>query len=209
MCSWVMLTMLVNNRLLSVGDYFEIYKLVKYVLVVYCFYYATMARWQTYVVGRHLGLIGACLVLFNVVGLLDFRWFNVVVMPYYAAEHHLEVTERLERGGDSVRMLGTMGNPNNNAVLWGFMAALFVALCVLYKRQRVLMLVGVCVAVTMCLLSQSRTTVVGLASGFLVYSLVAFQSRYFRQVTLPAMVLGGLGYVFVVSLKLQYLLSLI
>lgn len=208
MCCWVLVAILANNRLAAVGDYFEIYKYLKYLLVALLFYRQSTQQGLNKIVPINFVFIFVALFLFNLMNLFNIASFNTSVLPLYATEHHIASIDSLKDAGNAMRMLGTMGNPNSNAILWGVMAAVFLALRSFYKNYRFAILSGALISGVMCLLSQSRTTLAALALGMLVYGLITMKKKNFGKTILATMLLGIGGYVAINFLNLNYLLTL-
>lgn len=122
MLLFVMLSMLVNSRLGNMRDAFEMVKLLKYALVI-----AFTALIVPHVRIRLLlqvALIAS--LIFNLLHYTDFMGFNQAVVSYYGAEVQVDTFGLNSLGQpDTKRILGVIGNPNGNAILFLFFATFF------------------------------------------------------------------------------------
>lgn len=208
MSCWVMVTIMANNRLTAVGDYFEIYKYIKYLLVAFLFYWLATKQDISQRIQINFVYIFAVLLLFNLMNLFNVASFNSTILPLYATEHHTTVMDALQGSGKAIRMLGTMGNPNNNAILWAGLVAIFLCLQSTHRKFRFVMLLGALVSGVMCLLSQSRTTFAALVVGLLVYGVVAMRQKNFGKILFIGLLFGVGGYAVISLLDLSYLIML-
>lgn len=208
MSGWVLVTIVMNNRLAAIGDYFEIYKHVKYLLVMFLFYKLATEQKFNQIIARHMVYVFAALVIFNLMNLFNIASFNTLILPLYAPERNVAVNEGLEASENALRMIGSMGNPNTNAVLWGGITALLIALRSSFVNYRFVMQLCALVAVLMCILSQSRTTFVALVIGILLYVIVTLKRKDFGRVIFAALLLGVGMYAVMNLLNLGYLLSM-
>lgn len=122
MLLFVMLSMLVNSRLGNMRDAFEMVKLLKFALVI-----AFTALIVPHVRIRlllQLALIAS--LLFNLLHYIDFMGFNQAVVSHYGSEIQVDTFGLNSLGQpDTKRVLGVIGNPNGNAILFMFFAAFF------------------------------------------------------------------------------------
>ena len=197
---WILACMLGNGRFFVLRDYFEYYKLFKYavIIVFVCLLLKDQAPngWEKLAVP-----IFGLLLVFNVLNYLNLFNFNKWVMPFYADSARLAGfgLDSLGRSAPK-RLLGVMGNPNNNAILWSFFAAYFLS--VKKKWPHVLMLI---VAVFMVVLTGSRTVVISLMAMFVVN----WSIRKYSLKNLVFVMLAGLLIFFtVVILKISFISNL-
>ncbi|MBP7497422.1 MAG: O-antigen ligase family protein [Bacteroidales bacterium] len=75
---------------------------------------------------KYIYIIFGLLIIFNFLHYFNINNFNDIIEPYYASGPHLIFFGRNTLGDpDTKRMLGTMGNPNNNGILFLFFTVLF------------------------------------------------------------------------------------
>ena len=161
---YIFFTILINERLWSLRDYFEIYKIGKYLLIIIFTRHVFQNNFVKF--DRLLKLTFVGLLILNFLHYFNVLNFNKIVEPYYAtSEIHLSLFGLDTSGNSAVRrMLGTMGNPNNNAILFLFFFAYFLTKSInirLKKEQVYIYLAFLCI-----LLTQSRT---GFISSIFVY----------------------------------------
>ena len=152
---YILITMAVNHRLGQVRDHFEVLKIIKLIVAI-LFFTATFRSidWM-----KVLRMIFVLLLIFNVfqyTGLFD---FNNIVQPFYSSQIHLEGFGVNSLGQPATRrLMGTFGNPNNNAILFLFFTALFFPARDSSRTDRALFLL----AFLGCLFCQSRTGFIAL-----------------------------------------------
>ncbi len=154
--AYILFTIIYNNRTGNIRDYFEIFKLAKY--LVFILYFSKSSNFNT--IRRMLSPIFICLILFNVVHFYNFLSFNTLIEPFFAPLHHLQyfgVNSNFEPY--TKRLLGTMGNPNNNGLLFLLFAIYFMPL---HNKKSKSQLLLYFLAILLCLHSQSRTVFVAL-----------------------------------------------
>jgi len=161
---YIFLTIAINGRLTSLRDYFEIYKLFKYVAVVYfCIYVFKKGFSSLHLI---VNVILVIVVLLNFAHYFDIFGFNQIIEPYYAVNAmQLEFFGLDSLGNPAVRrMLGTMGNPNNNALLFLFFFAYYLS----RKKERLIGINKIFLYISFfcILLTQSRT---GFLSVIVIY----------------------------------------
>ncbi|MDQ7799259.1 MAG: O-antigen ligase family protein [Candidatus Edwardsbacteria bacterium] len=160
---WILACMLGNGRFFVLRDYFEYYKLFKYavIIVFVCLLLKDQAPngWEKLAVP-----IFGLLLVFNVLNYLNLFNFNKWVMPFYADSARLAGfgLDSLGRSAPK-RLLGVMGNPNNNAILWSFFAAYFLS-----AKKNLWVYLFFLVSVTMVMLTGSKTAALALLAMLLV-----------------------------------------
>ncbi len=163
-CAYILFTIALNGRLWSLRDYFEIYKEGKYLLIVIFARHAFASNFDNFYKLVKYTFLG--LFVLNIAHYFNILNFNEIVEPFYAtSDIHLTTFGLDSLGNPAVRrMLGTMGNPNENAILFLFFFTYFLSKRVDYKKrieQIFIYLSFLCI-----LLTQSRT---GFISGVFVY----------------------------------------
>ncbi|MGB0933331.1 MAG: O-antigen ligase family protein [Lishizhenia sp.] len=145
------------GRYFILRDWFEPLKYLKMLSFVLFFYlYTDIRKWKFYIEIIFLGLV-----FFNILHYYNIWNFNLLIEPFYTASHHLNNFGLNSIGEEATkRMIGTMGNPNNNAVLFVVFTMLFL------PRKRKNMMFHIffsCVAMIGVFACQSRTGFVCLA----------------------------------------------
>ena len=126
-------------------------------------------------------------VIFNLLHFYNVLNFNKIVMPFYCPNpEQLKYFGRNSLGGPATkRILGTMGNPNVNAVFFSFFIVYFMP----FLRQTKMHLGKPLffLAVAMLLFTQSRT---GIIAFILVFLGFVFQAKLpWKQVTMYSLIL--------------------
>lgn len=118
----ILLSILLNARAGMLRDYFEILKLVKYcILMLFSFLFIDKINFT-----KTIKWIFAFILLFNFLHYIDFLGFNKHIQIYYGNEIHILGFGLNSLGQpDTKRILGTVGNPNNNAILFLFFVITF------------------------------------------------------------------------------------
>lgn len=120
---YILFTIFLNKRYSQYRDYFEILKMIKFILFYILFSYI---NWQNKFWMTFFQIVFLCLIVFNLFQYFDILGFNKTVEPFYSGSVHLDSFGLNSLGQQGTkRLLGTMGNPNNNAVLWAFFVCLF------------------------------------------------------------------------------------
>jgi len=163
--SVICLSIIVNKQWFVINDWFEIYKVIKWLLVFVVFKELCGQKMNTTIID----IIFVCLLIFNFLHYYNLFNFNETVMPLYcgADSKHLAFFGLNSIGLPSTkRMLGTMGNPNNNAILFLFFM-LFYLPKERWKNKDTCFFVLCLIAFLAC---QSRTSLV----AFIVIIIVNF-----------------------------------
>ena len=123
---YIIITILVNkNRAPELNNYFELYKVIKYLIVFY-FSYTTL-NFNKDELDSVIRFSFIFLIAFNFLHYFNIFHFNEIVVPYFDVDGRDVKFFGINSIGlpDTKRMLGTMGNPNDNAILLLFYAAYF------------------------------------------------------------------------------------
>lgn len=122
---YAIFTMAVNHRLGAYNDYFEIYKFFKFSVFALLFYLFFEGKW------RYLNVLYVVLTILFLINL--FHYYNVfrineVVLPYYSTNIlHLTFFGKNTLGfPDAKRIIGTMGNPNINAIFFSIFSVMLI-----------------------------------------------------------------------------------
>jgi O-antigen ligase len=151
----IVLSILINKQWWAINDWFEIYKVIKYGLVFLIF----KEYFPTKINTKIVDIVFICLLLINFLHYHNLLNFNQIIMPLYCGENsvHLKFFGLNSIGFPAVkRMLGTMGNPNNNAILF-LIFMLFYLPKEKWKTKNICFFVLCLIAFLAC---QSRTSLV-------------------------------------------------
>ena len=116
-------SILVNGRVSFYRDWFELFKLLKFLFFVFCFY--SYNKWgELY---GFLKVLFSVVFVFNILHYFDVLQFNRYVEPFYTSSVHIE-NFGVNSIGQPVtkRAIGTMGNCNNNAFYFLSFLILFI-----------------------------------------------------------------------------------
>jgi O-antigen ligase len=120
---YIFVTIVINNRIDQRSDYFEILKALK-LAVATLFVFGSAERVD---ILRMLKAVFIALVVFNLFQYTGWWGFNQIIEPYYSNAIQLDGFGLNSIGQpDTRRMLGTMGNPNDNAILFLFFFVIFM-----------------------------------------------------------------------------------
>ena len=167
--SWAgygVLSMAINGRLGFINDYFELYKLFKYVAFIILFYIFFKLNLNVY---KLVALVLLILILFNLLHYYNIFHFNEVVMPSFATNKaQLDFFGKNSLGGQATkRIIGTMGNPNINGILFSFFSIYFIRFIKMEKWHWGKLFFFL--SISMILLSQSRTCMLALGAYILCF----------------------------------------
>lgn len=153
-------TIFLNNRQDSLRDFFELYKLIKWVVVALFF-----TRVDLLIFTKHyIKPIFVLVVLANMLHYFNLFNFNYIVEHYYAGGVHIKTFGLNSLGQPTYkRMLGLSANPNINSIVFAFFSILFYP----RKHKKNSEIAWFVVAVLMLFLCQSRTNLLALVLMFL------------------------------------------
>ena len=113
---YVLFSILIQRHHTSYSDYFEVYKWIKFGIVIW---YFSLLDYS--LVKRFIPWIFGLLVLINIIHFFELFQINTLLENYYNGGLQIRYFGKDSLGGPAVkRLLGTMGNPNINALLFGF-----------------------------------------------------------------------------------------
>jgi len=147
---YIIVTIVANDRLGMIKDYFEIYKVLKFLLIIIFFSIVKINNFKT----NFLYPIFALLVIFNLGHYFNVLGINELIETYYNGGIHLEFFGMDSLGRLSTkRMIGVIGNPNTNAIVFLIFIVLF------YPKDRKINLskLPFFMALVLFFLCQSRT----------------------------------------------------
>ena len=173
---YILFTILWNGRFAEIRDYFEIYKLVKFGVIILFFSVIDLSN-------IYRGIIYPVfwgLVVFNLLHYFNIFNFNYIIEHYYNGGIHIQTFGLNSIGGEATRrMIGTIGNPNNNAILFLILAILLWP----RKKQNILAQIHFFLALSMSFLCQSRTAFIALFIIILFYIVVGIVRKELNLLT--------------------------
>lgn len=145
------ISILWNNRLTEIRDWFEVLKYIKFffflIITVICFSVDSLRRL--------LSVTFIALFLFNLLHYFNVFQFNTIIEPFYSPAHHLDFFGLNSLGEPATkRALGTLGNPNTNGLLFLLFTIVFLPRQKRIQQKEVLLLFLAILGLFMC---QSRT----------------------------------------------------
>lgn len=151
------------NKTSNISNYFEVYKVIKFIVIISYFSIIQID------LKKILVPIFISLVLFNLLHYFSLFGINTIIKNYYSGDIHIDLFGLNSLGlPGTKRMIGTMQNPNNNALLFTFFSILFLP--IKNKSSRSLILFGL--SLTMMLLCQSRTAMAAFVIMFVLFIIV-------------------------------------
>ncbi len=165
------ISIIFNDRITQYRDWFEPLKYIKLsmLLAYVCLYFKGQE------VNKIIKYTFFGILIFNLLHYFNVFCFNEYIEVFYAPKHHLDLFGLNSIGEPSTRrMLGTLGNPNNNAIL-------FLLFVVYFLPKRASELgendVYASIASIFVLACQSRTGLVILVLILLVYFILRRKNR--------------------------------
>lgn len=148
---YMLLPILINGRIKQWNDYLEIYRVIKLGVIFLLFRVIQPKQLHPLIVGSFMVLL-----LINVLHLFNVLNINELLTYTYGDSIHFKLFGKDSLGNPAVkRMLGTMGNPNTNALLFLFFTVYFLP--IEKKREHW----ALCfTALFMVFLCQSRTSLI-------------------------------------------------
>lgn len=112
-----------NSRSSNVRDWFEVAKYIKFTtFIILTYFFFSHKQLMQIITPLFIGVF-----LFNIFHYFNLFNFNHIIEPFYAPAHHLDIFGVNSIGEPSTkRALGTLGNPNNNAILFLVFFVLFL-----------------------------------------------------------------------------------
>ncbi|MBB78301.1 MAG: hypothetical protein CL844_04800 [Crocinitomicaceae bacterium] len=189
---WILvasISIIFNERFFEYRDWFEPIKYFKLFLIL--LYSLIYFKGRLPYIHKAIKIIFFLVLIFNFLHYFNVLFFNDYVEIFYAPKHHLDFFGINSIGEPSTRrMLGTLGNPNNNAILF--------LLFVIYFLTIVGSKIGenhiyVSISSIFVLACQSRTGFVTLLIIFSAYFII--QKTNWRQILFYIITIT-LGYIF-------------
>ncbi len=163
---YMLLPILINGRIKQWNDYFELYRFIKLGVIFLLFRFTQSNQLYPLIVGSFMLLL-----LINVLHLYNVFNINELLTYVYGDSIHFKLFGKDSLGNPAVkRMLGTMGNPNTNALLFLFFTVYFLPI----EKNRTHWSLYYS-ALFMVFLCQSRTSL--LAAGIVIVSLLILTKK--------------------------------
>ncbi len=145
---FVLFSIVIQGHHTSTSDYFEVYKWIKFGFAIWFFSLLDYSLFK-----RFIPWIFGVLAVINTIHFLEFTPLNKVLEHYYNGGLQIQYFGKDSLGAPAVkRLVGTMGNPNINALLFGFFSLYYFPTNVNRKK-----LVLFFVSLLFVFLCQSRT----------------------------------------------------
>ncbi|MDD3876472.1 MAG: O-antigen ligase family protein [Bacteroidales bacterium] len=166
--AYILLTIIINGRLSAYRDYFEILKLLKFLIVfVFIFLHISPDKFHKYIIAVFIAV--AVFNLFHFYNILNFNEF--LRRYYYTSDIHISLFGLNSLGQPATkRMLGTLGNPNNNAVIFLFFSCFFL---MNPHKEKLIHKFFFLIAYTGIVLCQSRTGVISFLGIYILHFFLA------------------------------------
>lgn len=164
-CLYIPISSAINGRLTVLNDYFEIYKIFKFFILILFFSLIDYREFiNTWAKPIFVALVGINMFHFyNIFGT------NTFLVNYYDQGIQLEYFGLNSLKEPAVkRMIGLAGNPNVNSVIFSFFAVCFLPLK--FEKKQFLWFLA---AVLMIFLCQSRTSLISF--GFILIAIAIFK----------------------------------
>jgi O-antigen ligase len=188
---YIIFTILYNGRYQVFRDYFEVYKLIKFLIIIIYFTTISIDKLKQRVL--YPAFIG--LVVFNLLHYFNVFHFNILLEKYYNGGNHIKFFGLNTLGQPDIkRMVGTIGNSNNNAVLFMFFSVFFFP----QKERNLKTIIPFFISILMVFLCQSRTSLVALF-GFLLVVLLFNKENIKSFLILVSVIVGAYLSSFLIS----------
>lgn len=172
----VVLSILFNWRHNSFNDFFEIYDVLKFIVVFVVF----KEIYQPKVKRIAFDIAFLFLLLFNLLHYHNVFGFNDLVMPYFCGDRSIHlITFGYNSIGEPAtkRMLGMVGNPNNNSILFLIFLIQYLPKKGWTTKEMIFFYLSV-IAVSAC---QSRTGIIAFALIF-IFNFILIKSKWWKIV---------------------------
>lgn len=158
-CCYIPISMAINGRLNVTNDYFEIYKLLKFLMLILFFslldhhYFSKLWFKPIFII----------LIIVNLLHFYNVFGFHDLLIRVYGGTHLEYFGLNSLKEPATKRMTGLSGNPNINAVIFGFYMVYFLPLK--FNTQKFIWFLIACLMVFLC---QSRTAIVAISFLFIL-----------------------------------------
>ena len=199
----IILGILINKQWTIVNEWFEVYKVIKYLLIFIIF----KELYSSKINRAIIDVIFICLIIFNFLHYHNIFDFNQIIVPLYCGEDNIQLTHfgLNSLGLPAVkRMIGTMANPNDNAILF-LIFMLFYLPKEKWKIKNMSFFVLCLIAFLAC---QSRTALVALI-GIIVVNFVVNRIKWIRMLAYSGLIFAVIFVFFYVTAANKYALTLL
>lgn len=196
-------SIVINKNILYVSALWEPIKILKFIVFLNVFFKAFIKYRQRFI--KIFEIFFIFLIFINFIQYFNFFNFNNYIGRLYIPEVHLSVF--MERQ-DIKRLLGLMGNPNNNAILFSFFYALFMSLYLSLRSKKYLYIS--LLSFLIVILCQSRTTFLALLFSMFFIPFFAglnHKKRHLKTVLTSLIIVGFIVIVYNI-LPISYLRSI-
>lgn len=170
---YILITILINPLNQGFNNYFEIYKMLKFACFV-----ALFTLLQINEIGQALKVIFISLVFINLIHFFELFNINSILEHHYGGGIHIEFFGKNSLMQPAVkRMVGTMGNPNLNGILFAFWTIYFIPL----PKFDLNKIPWLATALLMLFLCQSRTAVIAIIFCFVLILLMRLSNWNFKH----------------------------
>ncbi len=163
--AYILLTMGINGRLGVLRDYFEIFKLLKIVIILALFSMTGASQ----IVKKLIKPVFIGLVLVNIIHYFNLFQINEFLDQYFMGGGRYSIFGLDSAGHQTFkRMIGLLGNPNDNAIVFMIFSIFFFP----RKEVNAKSLMWFLTALVMMFLCQSRTALFALLPMLITYMLL-------------------------------------
>jgi O-antigen ligase len=187
---YIFLTILINGRIFEYSEYFESYKVMKFIIIVQ--FVSLMYLSYEFKVKKVIEISFLILFGFNMLHYFNLFNFNHLIYLFY----DIDGRDIIQFGKNSIgqpatkRMLGTMGNPNVNSILFLFFFTYFMYKTIQGFYSVIWQQFYFILSALSVILCQSRTGIFILVLLFCCY--VFYSYKNYKRVILIFLILLGL-----------------
>ena len=168
---YIIISIFITDNYKDLNPYFEVYKMLKVALLTVFF---SLINFNA--VKNLVHVLFGILVLINFLHFFNLLHINFLLEHYYNGGIHLQFFGLDSIGAPAVkRLVGTMGNPNINGLLFGLFTIFYFPFK--FKQKE---LIGFFTALLMTFLCQSRTSLV-IIIAIILFTLVFHHSKFKLQ----------------------------
>ena len=150
--AYIFLTILINHQVTLYRNYFDIYRVFK----IYCYYLFIKNQFNIKIFSKTIDIVFVLLVIFNIFHFFNIFNFNESVMPIYCGDDNNQLIyfgHYSDGSPGPKRMIGTLQNPNHNALLFIFFLIWYSPKKEWITKEKIFCFI----ALVMMVLCQSRT----------------------------------------------------
>ena len=206
---FILFSIVINSHRTELREYFELFKIFKlgilYLFAIYLFYGTKKLSG----IVKFVNITFILLVVFNFLHYFNVWNFNDHVTILYDPDERDTLYFGLNSLGfpAAKRMIGTMGNPNDNSILFLLFFAFYLSRLMVSEAKKKLFSIYsllFLLATLMVLLCQSRT---GILIGIVIFIIGLFQRKLTKDVLVELMIIGlAIVLMYIISINsMQYL----